>query len=147
MRPLHLQPSSVRNAELTAGIVQEIFFLHERGRKLAWFIFIECVAQGIFFVVSTYMTSAWGWRWWYDFFTVFNAIILLLSLVFVTETLFDRPEDASTGAVDLEFNEQGDLETGGEIHKIIKVTTAHGVVLSLNDLGRAPGAMISVSSR
>ncbi|KAK4959090.1 hypothetical protein LTR10_003889 [Elasticomyces elasticus] len=120
---------------LAPMIVQEIFFLHERGRKLAWFIFIECVAQGIFFVVSTYMTSAWGWRWWYGFFTIFNAIILALSLIFVTETLFDRPEDASTGAVELEFNEKGDLETGGEIHKIVRVTTAHGVVLEPERFG------------
>lgn len=110
-------------------IVQEIHFLHERGRKLAWFIFIQNVANCVFFVTSTYMTSAWGWRWWYGFFTIFSGAILALSFVFVSETDFDRPADASTGQVHLDFNNDGELERGGNIHKLVQVTTSNGNVL------------------
>ncbi|KAL4769991.1 major facilitator superfamily domain-containing protein [Aspergillus nidulans var. acristatus] len=79
---------------LSPAIVQEIHFLHERGRKLAWFIFIQNVVAGGFFVVSTYMVSAWGWRWWYGFFTIMNAAVFALSVVFVSESRFARsPED------------------------------------------------------
>ncbi|RDW74259.1 uncharacterized protein DSM5745_06921 [Aspergillus mulundensis] len=79
---------------LSPAIVQEIHFLHERGRKLAWFIFIQNVTAGVFFVVSTYMVSAWGWRWWYGFFTIMNAAVFVLAVVFVSESRFDRsPED------------------------------------------------------
>ena len=48
-------------------IVQEIHFLHERGRKLAWFIFIQNVANCVFFITSTYMVSEWGWRWEWEY--------------------------------------------------------------------------------
>jgi len=89
---------------LAPMIVQEIFFLHERGTKLAWFIFIECTGTGVFFIVSTYMTAAWGWRWWYAFFSIMNGVILLLSLIFISETLYNRPEDATTGEVELNLS-------------------------------------------
>ncbi|KAL4764537.1 major facilitator superfamily domain-containing protein [Aspergillus foveolatus] len=79
---------------LSPSIIQEIHFLHERGRKLAWFIFIQNVVAGVFFVVSTYMVSAWGWRWWYGFFTIMNAAVFALSVIFVSESRFARsPED------------------------------------------------------
>jgi hypothetical protein len=71
-------------------IVQEIHYLHEKGRKLGWFIFIENVVAGTFFIVSTYMVSAWGWHWWYGFFCIMNAAVLVLSIVFVTETYYPR---------------------------------------------------------
>jgi hypothetical protein len=109
--------------------VQEIHFLHERGRKLAWFIFIQNVSNCVFFITSTYMTSAWGWRWWYGFFTIFSGVILAFSYVFVSETEFDRPSDASTGQVHLDFNDKGELEDGGNVHKLVQVTTRHGTVL------------------
>jgi MFS family permease len=46
-------------------IVQEVYFLHERARQLSWFIFIENTTVAVMFIASTYMTTAWGWRWWY----------------------------------------------------------------------------------
>ncbi|KAL5333699.1 major facilitator superfamily domain-containing protein [Aspergillus crustosus] len=72
---------------LSPAIIQEIFFLHERGTKLAWFIFIQNVSGGVFFVASTYMVSAWGWRWWYGFFTIMNAVVFLLSISADPESL------------------------------------------------------------
>lgn len=82
---------------LSPMIIQEIHFLHERGRKIAWFIFIQNIAAGVFFVVSTYMVNVWGWRWWYGFFTIMNAVIFVLSVVFVSESHFDRPAEAMRG--------------------------------------------------
>ncbi|KAJ5095017.1 hypothetical protein N7532_007308 [Penicillium argentinense] len=83
---------------LSPMIIQEIHFLHERGRKLSWFITIQNLVAGVFFVVSTYMVSAWGgWRWWYGFFTIMNAVILVFSWIFVSESRFERPEEAMRG--------------------------------------------------
>ncbi|KAK3677675.1 hypothetical protein LTR78_002525 [Recurvomyces mirabilis] len=120
---------------LAPMIVQEIFFLHERGRKLSWFIFIETVTQGTFFIVSTYMVSAWGWRWWYGFYCILNAVVLAFSFVFLSESMYSRPDDAPTGEVHLSLNDKGDIEEGGEIHIIARVTTAHGVVLEPEKFG------------
>ncbi|KYG41700.1 hypothetical protein M433DRAFT_147447 [Acidomyces richmondensis BFW] len=120
---------------LAPMIVLEIFFLHERGTKLGWFIFIECTGTGVIFIVSIYMTAAWGWRWWYAFFSITNGAILLLSFIFISETLYDRPEDATTGEVELNLDQKGDMEKGGEIHQIFRVTTSQGVVLEREKFG------------
>lgn len=82
---------------LSPMIVQEIHFLHERGRKVAWFIFIQNIACGVFFVVSTYMVNNWGWRWWYGFFTIMNSVIFLFSVIFVSESYFERSDAALRG--------------------------------------------------
>ncbi|KAL3445279.1 MFS general substrate transporter [Aspergillus insuetus] len=82
---------------LAPMIVHEICFLHERGRKIAWFIFIENITCGAFFISSTYMVNAWGWRWWYGFFAISNGIILILAFVFLSETAFDRTQEAMRG--------------------------------------------------
>ncbi|KAJ5302501.1 hypothetical protein N7476_009300 [Penicillium atrosanguineum] len=82
---------------LSPMIVQEIHFLHERGRKIGWFVFIQNITAGVFFVITTYMVSAWGWRWWYGFFSIMNGAIFVLSVVFVSETHFDRSEEAMRG--------------------------------------------------
>ncbi|CEJ54817.1 hypothetical protein PMG11_01108 [Penicillium brasilianum] len=82
---------------LSPMIVQEIHFLHERGRKVAWFIFIQNITCGVFFVVSTYMVSAWGWRWWYGFFTIMNSVIFVFSVIFVSESYWERSDAAMRG--------------------------------------------------
>jgi hypothetical protein len=82
---------------LSPMIIQEIHFLHERGRKVAWFIFIQNITSGVFFVVSTYMVGHWGWRWWYGFFTILNAVIFLFSVIFVSESYFERSDAALRG--------------------------------------------------
>lgn len=55
-----------------------------------------CPRAGIFFVTSTYMTAAWGWRWWYGFFTILTAAAFFFSVLLSTETMYDRHEDART---------------------------------------------------
>lgn len=76
-------------------MVQEIFFLHEKGRKLGWSITIQNITSGAFFIMSTYLVAAYGWKWWYGLFTIMNAVLLALSLVFVTETCYLGREDKS----------------------------------------------------
>ncbi|CAG7923895.1 unnamed protein product [Penicillium olsonii] len=112
---------------LSPMIVQEIHFLHERGRKIAWFIFIQNIAAGIFFVVSTYMVSAWGWKWWYGFFTIMNAVIFVLSVIFVTESQFDRPEEATMGQAPLDPKVIDAMENA--------TVSAHGTILDVAQHG------------
>ncbi|KAG9794792.1 MFS general substrate transporter, partial [Aureobasidium melanogenum] len=103
---------------LSPMIVQEIHFLHERGRKLGWFIFIQNFTVGIFFFSETYMVSAWGWRWWYGFLTIFNAVVFLLAFPLASETLWIRPDAATEGVTG--------VDTGIDLNELTRVTTAHG---------------------
>lgn len=80
---------------LAPMMIQEIYFLHERGQKLAWFIVIQTVGTACMFIATTYMVPAWGIRWWYGIITIVNGIVLILSFFFVVETKFDRPRDAN----------------------------------------------------
>jgi hypothetical protein len=120
---------------LAPMMVQEIHFLHERGRKLAWFIFIENFVVGILFFTSPYMVSAWGWRWWYGFFAIFNAVLLVLSFFLVSETLYPRPEDAPTGEVHLSLDEKGNPLDEGPVNHVVRVTTRHGRILQPEKYG------------
>ncbi|KAJ5777723.1 hypothetical protein N7520_000969 [Penicillium odoratum] len=112
---------------LSPTIIQEIYFLHERGHKLAWFIFIQNIAAGMFFVVSTYMVSAWGWRWWYGFFTIMNAVVFVFSVIFVSESRFERPEEAVRGHSVLDPKVIDAMENA--------IVSAHGTVLDIGQYG------------
>ena len=76
-------------------MVQEIFFVHEKGRKLGWFITIQNITSGAFFIMSTYLVASYGWKWWYGLFTIMNAVLLVLSVFLVTETCYRGREDTS----------------------------------------------------
>ncbi|KAL4876425.1 major facilitator superfamily domain-containing protein [Aspergillus karnatakaensis] len=116
---------------LSPAIVQEIFFLHERGRKLAWFIFIQNVAAGAFFVASTYIVSAWGWRWWYGFFTVMNAVVFLFSIVFASESYYERSAEAMRGETSSVDSAMKQIDGSDSA----LVTSAYGTVLDLEQYG------------
>lgn len=81
---------------LAPYIIEEIHFLHERSAKLSWFIGIQTTLTAGMFVATTYIVPAWGTKWWYLIITFLNVAILVLSLVFVVETKYDRPEDADS---------------------------------------------------
>lgn len=82
---------------LAPMMIQEIFFLHQRSRKLSWFVFIQNVAVGVFFIATQFLVSAYGWRWWYGLFTIINTVILILALGLVPETAYDRPDSDLVG--------------------------------------------------
>lgn len=42
------------------------------------------------------MTAAWGWRWWYGFFTIMTAVAFCASLFLSTESMYHRFEEART---------------------------------------------------
>jgi hypothetical protein len=67
--------------------------------------------------------------------TIFNAVVFIASIFFLPETLYHRPDDATTGVVELEFNSKGDLERGGSEHVQVRATTVHGIVLQPEKFG------------
>ncbi|KAI6356112.1 hypothetical protein MCOR25_007952 [Pyricularia grisea] len=82
-------------------IISEIHFLHERSRRLSWFIFIQNVSVGVFFIATQFLVDAHGWRWWYGLFTIINGVVAILSVVFAAETMWDRhdTDGSSPGTV------------------------------------------------
>ena len=81
-------------------IVQEVFFLHERGKAIAWFCALQTVGTAALIVASPYIASDpnLGWRWWYGIFGIISGAVSVLSIIFVKETKYERSVEALTGA-------------------------------------------------
>ena len=106
-------------------MVQEIFFLHEKGNKVGWFITIQNVTCGAFFIMSTYLVAAFGWKWWYGLFTIMNTVILLLSVVFVSETSYGGRDEKDHSPV---VQADHDQETDGKDHQNVATTKSRPVL-------------------
>ncbi|CAH0054428.1 unnamed protein product [Clonostachys solani] len=83
-------------------MVQEVYYLHERGSKIAWFCAAQVLGTATLTVASSYLASNLGWRWWYGIFAIINGACLLMAAFAVPETRFHRlkaslinPDDAS----------------------------------------------------
>ncbi|KXJ84964.1 major facilitator superfamily domain-containing protein [Microdochium bolleyi] len=98
---------------LSPMMIQEMFFLHERSRKLTWFIFIQNVTVGAFFISTQFLVSEYGWRWWYGLFTIINGVAIVLAFLFCAETAYDRPDSETVGEAST-FEQQSASKIGIE---------------------------------
>ncbi|KAF9892290.1 hypothetical protein FE257_002067 [Aspergillus nanangensis] len=78
-------------------IAEETFFLHQRGNRIAWFCSLQTLGTALFIIASSYVSNALGWRWWYGIFTILSGFTLILSVLFVAETKYDRTLDSLFG--------------------------------------------------
>lgn len=85
-----LSMAAGQSEALTALMVQEVSFVHQRATKGTWNAAIQGSVCGAMFVATTYLVPAWGLKWWYGIITIVNAIILIFAFIFVPETLYDR---------------------------------------------------------
>ncbi len=126
----HLMSLAAGQSEaLIPMMVQEIHFLHERGTKLGWVSAMQTLGTAAFFLAQNYLVADLGWRWWYGLFTIINGATLIVGFFLVCETGYKRPNDAVNGEVHLQLNKNGDIEQDGDVHKLVRVTTAYGNVL------------------
>ncbi|KAF5005697.1 hypothetical protein F66182_15916, partial [Fusarium sp. NRRL 66182] len=80
-------------------IVQEIFYLHERGKVVAAYSALQTLGTAALIIASPYIASnpSLGWRWWYGIFGCVSGLVTVLSFIFVKETKYDRPLEALNG--------------------------------------------------
>ncbi|KAF2136898.1 uncharacterized protein K452DRAFT_258446 [Aplosporella prunicola CBS 121167] len=83
---------------LVAGMVNDIYFLHERGSKMG--IYMASISGGntIGPLICGFVTATIGWRWHKGIAAIVTGINFLLVLFFVPETTFAREEPNSSGA-------------------------------------------------
>ncbi|KAM0347673.1 hypothetical protein ACHAPU_004687 [Fusarium lateritium] len=116
-------------------IVQEVHFLHEHGVKLSYFVGVQNTLTAALFTATTYIVPKIGLNWWYGIMSIINGCTLILSFFLLTETRFDRPEDATEGAVHLKLDKNGNVATEGTNEVLYQVTTRQGVVLQPEKFG------------
>ncbi|KAK7972571.1 HOL1 [Apiospora saccharicola] len=92
-----LSMAAGQSEALTALMVQEVSFVHQRATKGTWNAAIQGSVCGAMFVATTYLVPAWGLKWWYGIITIVNSVILVFAFLFVPETLYERvAEDYGT---------------------------------------------------
>ncbi|KAM0540457.1 hypothetical protein ACHAO7_011190 [Fusarium culmorum] len=116
-------------------IVQEVHFLHQHGVKLSYFVGVQNTLTAALFTATTYIVPTIGLPWWYGIMTIINGCTMIMSFFFLAETRFDRPEDASEGAVHLRLDKNGDVAREGTNEVLFQVTTRQGVVLQPEKFG------------
>jgi len=89
-----LSMAAGQSEALVAFMVQEIHFVHQRGRAAVWNAAIQGVGTGAMFVATTYLVPAWGIKWWYGVITIVNGVLLIAAFFLVPETMYDRVVEA-----------------------------------------------------
>ncbi|KAF4944712.1 hypothetical protein FGADI_12487 [Fusarium gaditjirri] len=77
--------------------VNDVFFLHQRGRRVGLWNFAVIVSVNIAPVISGYLIVDMGWRWAFWFLAVAFAVGLIMVVFFLPETKWDRDEVISGG--------------------------------------------------
>ncbi|KAF2679808.1 MFS general substrate transporter [Lentithecium fluviatile CBS 122367] len=95
--------SAAQCMALVLLIIQDIFFLHQRGRTFQLFSSFEVLLNSTLTIVSSYMVEALGWRSWYWLFTAVSGFCFVLAFFFVPETAYTRPLSAYMGTDPPEF--------------------------------------------
>ncbi|KAK4150456.1 major facilitator superfamily domain-containing protein [Chaetomidium leptoderma] len=108
-----LSMAAGQSEALVAFMVQEMHFLHQRGRAATWNAAIQGAGTGAMFVANTYLVPAWGVRWWYGVITIINGVLLLAAFFLVPETLYDRILE----------DEENEARNPGDGAKVARVTT------------------------
>ncbi|KAI1051483.1 hypothetical protein LB506_002971 [Fusarium annulatum] len=76
--------------------VNDVFFLHQRGRRVGLWNFAIIVSVNIAPVISGYLIVDMGWRWAFWFLAVAFAVGLAMVVFFLPETKWHRDEITSS---------------------------------------------------
>ncbi|PPR00070.1 hypothetical protein CVT24_008972 [Panaeolus cyanescens] len=85
---------------LGVGTVVDLFYSHQRGKAMGFFTLMLTNGAHLAPIMGGYVAKAKGWRWCFWVAAILNGIILAFILLFMPETLFDRPKE------DTSFDEQ-----------------------------------------
>ncbi|RWA13356.1 hypothetical protein EKO27_g1781 [Xylaria grammica] len=88
-RVIHGFGSSVCEA-LPVQLVNDIFFLHERGERIGYYTVCLCLGTFASLPAGYILAGGYGWRLFFYVEFAFGAALLVLAFLFVEETSYDR---------------------------------------------------------
>jgi MFS family permease len=90
---------------LVNAVVGDLYFVHERGKRMALTNF--CVFGGSFMtpVVVGRMVRSLGWQWSFYFVSIFSGVMFVLLFLFVPEVAFRRDDRFNTDIIVLGSNQ------------------------------------------
>ncbi|KAI0843624.1 MFS general substrate transporter [Hypoxylon sp. FL0890] len=101
---------------LPVQLVNDIFFLHERGKRIGYYT--VCLCLGTFAALPAgYMLSGdYSWRLFFYVYFAFAMALLVLAFIFVEETSYDRRTFAAPSSPPNDSEKEGvhEVESGGQ---------------------------------
>lgn len=82
---------------LTNAVVDDLFFVHQRGKRMALSNVAVFGAAFLTPVAAGKITKTLGWDWTFYFIAIFTAAALPLTVFLVPETAFRRPNQLAPG--------------------------------------------------
>jgi MFS family permease len=81
--------------------IPDIFFAHERGGYIAWYMFVLCGSNFFAPLVAGFLNDAEGWHWVQHWAALVLALNLVLVLLFYEETMYTRGTIEGEGVEEL----------------------------------------------
>lgn len=95
-RILHAFGSGVCEA-LPVQLVNDVFFLHERGKRLGYYTVALCLGSTGPLYAGYMLAGGYSWRLYFYVVFAFSAALLILAFFFVEETLYKRDLSRDVG--------------------------------------------------
>ncbi|KAI1110669.1 putative MFS transporter [Nemania sp. NC0429] len=81
---------------LPVQLVNDIFFLHERGLQLGYYTFALCLAALATLPAGYMLPTKYSWRLFFYVILAFAVVLFILAFIFVEETSYDRKISETT---------------------------------------------------
>ncbi|KAL2062478.1 hypothetical protein VTL71DRAFT_6744 [Oculimacula yallundae] len=88
-RVLHAFSSGVCEA-LPVQLVNDIFFLHERGKRIGYYTVCLCLGATGPLYAGYMLSGGYSWRLYFYVETAFAGALFILAFIFVEETMYNR---------------------------------------------------------
>ncbi|KAI4854085.1 MFS general substrate transporter [Aureobasidium sp. EXF-8845] len=116
---------------LGAAIVNDLFFLHERGAQMGIYIVFLAWGNSLGPLCGGFITSGIGWRWFCWICTIFCAVNLVAVFFFVPETRFKRELTIPTAVDEIITEQTADDKAGSTAeHVELEMQTTHTITIA-----------------
>lgn len=115
---------------LGAAIINDLYFLHERGAMMGVYVICLCWGSSFGPLIGGYMIQNVGWQWAKGLSAIVLGLNLLMIILFLPETRFDRKEivaadeDSISDASSLEKEPKAKNLDGGSDESLPEVALA-----------------------
>ncbi|KAI1496238.1 putative MFS transporter [Biscogniauxia marginata] len=75
---------------LPVQLVNDIFFLHERGKRIGYYTFSMCMGALSPLPAAYMLPTRYSWRLFFYVILIFAGVLLILAFLFVEESSYDR---------------------------------------------------------
>ncbi|KAK3057918.1 hypothetical protein LTR09_000994 [Extremus antarcticus] len=125
-RIIHAFASCVCEA-LPVQLVNDIFFLHERGNKLGYYTVCLCWGSTGPLYAGYMLAGGYSWRLYFYVEVAFAGLLLILAFFFVEETTYKRDTPSgptvSNGEGEKKVFSQDEVEKDGGVQQHVEVQT------------------------